>query len=614
MKVHLQRRGGALIDGQASMPSRTAMLLRMFVAFVLCCGLMIPGNLVVQRAWANDEPTTSGATITDDQQKQLRQSSDTGTVSVSLENVTDEWIDAVTSVTVTSLGGNDEGTQTVLDSSQYTITSSSITFTRTEAAPVFSVETGEGEELEITNRWGTTITYPQSKAYKITIAADGYADTEGEVTFYTGSSDTFSIIVVEEDGTETTVRTFTQDEMEALASFQNGSSQCGMTGFRTFSGYGVSLTDLLELADVEVSADDYFLVQTTDQYGNEFTYEELFGTTRYFLQSVYDDEEVKATYAELVESDDEAGALIELRKLLAAKALEDGSTVEPMIATRYVETLISGDDVATAVLPTAESVTYNLLVAAENQYRFIYGIAIVQEDCTVTFETGEGSDVASQTVKSNYMTSTANTTMWSSYWVNSLIIYRGQGEASSSTSTAADTLTVPEDPTRDGYVFDGWYTKDGSEDGDWGEEFDFSANNGTVDTDTTLYAKWVLAEDGESGSGTTDGSSDESNGNSDSGSTLPGDSSSDNDSTTSTASGDSFSDNDSITSTVSDDVVDDATDSDGGSAATSDTLAKTGDSTPVVPVVCVALGAAVLAFIAFMARRGSFVRLGRYIK
>lgn len=456
-----------------------------------------------------------GVAITEGQQKQLRMSSDTGSVSVTLSDVSDEWLGAVTSITVTSLGGNDKGAQTVLDASQYTISSSSITFTRTENDPVFSVAIGEGEPIDITNRWGSTITYPQSKDYKITIEAEGFFDVEGEVTFYTGSSDDFSIII-DEDGDDTTtddqivVYTFTQEEMAELASFQNGSSQCGMTGFRTFSGNGVSLTDLLKIAvekttvegidsvDDLIDEDDHFLIETTDQYGNDFTYEELFGTTRYFLQSVYDDDEVKATYAELVESDDEAGALIELRKLLAAKAIEDGSTVDPMIATEYVETLLSGDDVATATLPTEDDIEYNSLVSEENQYRFIYGIALVQEDCTVTFETGDGSEVESQTVKSHLMTSTANTTMWSSYWANSLIIYNdADADLEDDVSTAADTLVEPEEPTRDGYIFDGWYTKDGSEDGDWGEEFDFSANDGTVDQDTTLYAKWVEADEGE---------------------------------------------------------------------------------------------------------------------
>ncbi len=49
--------------------------------------------------------------------------------------------------------------------------------------------------------------------------------------------------------------------------------------------------------------------------------------------------------------------------------------------------------------------------------------------------------------------------------------------------TTVDTSTLPV-PTKDGYNFDGWYTKDGT-DGDWGDLFD-----GNVSESMTLYAKW----------------------------------------------------------------------------------------------------------------------------
>ena len=45
-------------------------------------------------------------------------------------------------------------------------------------------------------------------------------------------------------------------------------------------------------------------------------------------------------------------------------------------------------------------------------------------------------------------------------------------------------------PTRNGYKFLGWYTKDGT-DGDWGEEFTAES---TVSEDTTVYAKWIATD------------------------------------------------------------------------------------------------------------------------
>ena len=51
---------------------------------------------------------------------------------------------------------------------------------------------------------------------------------------------------------------------------------------------------------------------------------------------------------------------------------------------------------------------------------------------------------------------------------------------------SGDTVTAPEPPTRDGYIFDGWYTaKDG------GTKFDFTK---PITADVTLYAHWVAQE------------------------------------------------------------------------------------------------------------------------
>ncbi len=59
--------------------------------------------------------------------------------------------------------------------------------------------------------------------------------------------------------------------------------------------------------------------------------------------------------------------------------------------------------------------------------------------------------------------------------------------------TEANPKIIPEgdglpttNPTREGYEFVGWYTKNGA-DGDWGEQFTAES---TVSEDTTIYAKW----------------------------------------------------------------------------------------------------------------------------
>ena len=439
----------------------------------------------------SDEPAQDTPTIVTDQQIQLRQSGDTGTARVSLEGATAEWAAAVDGVSVKAVNGNDAGTVTKLAADQYTVDAENgrIALNRTEDEPVFSVAVGEGEPLEVTNRWGETITYPQSKQYEITISAEGYDDVVGAATFYTGASGTFYVAVDEnKNGTvdEGEVkRTYTAEEIEGMSSFQNGSSQCGMTGFRTFSAVGVPVAELVADAGVEVDENDTFKLDTTDQFGSTFTYDQLFGE-RYFLQAAYDDEEVAEVYAQ-VTSDADSGSDTALRRVLAEKAIEDGTTTAPMISANYAETMLSGDNVGKTEVPTEDNTHINSLVGAENQYRFTYGIALVQEDVTLTFDTGDGSSVAPQTVKSHLMTSTENTTIKSTYWNNGIIITPDAAEPEQP-STAADKLAEPEDPTRVGYTFAGWYTDEACTDGN---EFDFAANDGTIDEDTTIYAKWV---------------------------------------------------------------------------------------------------------------------------
>ncbi|MCD8132248.1 MAG: InlB B-repeat-containing protein, partial [Clostridiales bacterium] len=447
-----------------------------------------------------------------------RQAGDTGTTSARFSSLSDEYKASITSVTLTPVDVTEaeDGTVTytatdtgdaeypyapeeiTLTEDQYYFSGNYLYINRTAEDPVIYVM--EGHESFSYSSYSYyyqktfNYTFPQSQTYVVTIEADGYETFSDTWTWYTGTSSDFSIII-DEDGDDSTtddqtvVASWTAEELDEMATFANGSSQCGMTGFRTFTTMGVSLEDLLEEAGVTLNEDDHFLLDTSDQYGNDFTYEDLFGTTRYFMAAIYDDD-FADYYNELVNSDDEAGATIELRRYLAEQALENETTIIPRINTSYVETTISGTDLATAELPTEENTTFNSLVSYENQFRFVYGIAIVQEDCEVTFDTQGGSDVESQTVLSHYMTSTSNTTWSSSYFVNSLVIYRhadADAEAEAE-SAAADTITEPEDPTRDGYLFMGWYTDADCTDGN---ELDFTSNDGTVDQDTTLYAKWI---------------------------------------------------------------------------------------------------------------------------
>ena len=83
----------------------------------------------------------------------------------------------------------------------------------------------------------------------------------------------------------TVVKEYTREDIEEMAEFHNGSSQCGMTGFRTFSGMGVPVRTLLEQAGVTVGTTDAFEIDVTDHYGvNTHNYSSLLGGDRDLFQ------------------------------------------------------------------------------------------------------------------------------------------------------------------------------------------------------------------------------------------------------------------------------------------------------------------------------------------
>ena len=445
-------------------------------------------------AWQPDEvePAPAGATIVADQKFGLRATDGAGRdVSIDLSDLPEGWAKAVTKVTVTPYGNDGQAEEPIeLEASQYTIDTGAGTLTihRTGDNPVINPKAGDtidGKGLDIPGMWGST-TYPNAKRYQISISADGFADTVGTIDAGTLYSETLDLKV---NGEIAKIITSEDLRNEESYEFQNGSSQCGMTGFRTFSGMGVPVTDLLEECGIELAPGDTITFECTDDFNKTFTYDELFGQTRYFMQSAYDDPEVKEVYDRVsaAEGDAATGGSIELRQILAKKALEDGSVAVPMISDHYTETLLSGDNVGTTAVPTEENTEIDDLVSLENQFRFFFGIALV-DSATVSFDTGDGTDVASQTVKVAPMTSTENTTINSKYWVKGIDVEKGAYEPGE-TAEPADALVAPDDPTREGYTFGGWWTKDGSADGDWGEQFDFAT--GTISANTTLYAKWI---------------------------------------------------------------------------------------------------------------------------
>ena len=71
--------------------------------------------------------------------------------------------------------------------------------------------------------------------------------------------------------------------------------------------------------------------------------------------------------------------------------------------------------------------------------------------------------------------------------------YDDKGEYESVTAKAGETAVEPDDPTREGYTFGGWYTES-----DGGSKFDFDTE---ISADLTLYAKWNIESSGGGGGG-----------------------------------------------------------------------------------------------------------------
>lgn len=217
------------------------------------------------------------------------------------------------------------------------------------------------------------------------VTADGYKDLNEELTLVNYGAKSFQIRVVGKDGKVYPQKTFTWDELEKMAADKEAyyNTICGMAGLRTFKTEGVLLTDLFDAAGVKFGEGMELQVRTNDSAETEndsatedayyrngrFTYDELMGTTRYYLNGAYENEETRAEILKAMESGNVSD---EVRKVLGQV---DKTPVEPMIGLRYVESMYRDED-----RNALEEAPYSEMIENERAMRFLFGLKMDEND------------------------------------------------------------------------------------------------------------------------------------------------------------------------------------------------------------------------------------------
>ena len=220
------------------------------------------------------------------------------------------------------------------------------------------------------------------------VTADGYKDLNEELTLVNYGAKTFQIRIVGKDGKIYPQKTFTWDELEKMAAGKDSyyNTICGMAGLRTFKTEGVLLSDLFDAAGVKFDKGMELQVRTNDSAETEndsetedayyrngrFTYEDLMGTTRYYLNGAYENEAVRAEILKAMESGNVSD---DVRRVLGKV---DKTPVEPMIGLRYVESMYSDSD-----MEALEEAPYSEMIENERAMRFLFGLKMDENDPTM---------------------------------------------------------------------------------------------------------------------------------------------------------------------------------------------------------------------------------------
>jgi len=159
-------------------------------------------------------------------------------------------------------------------------------------------------------------------------------------------------------------------------------------------------------------------------------------------------------------------------------------------ATEYTITYVTADGATHSNILTYTNETDLTTLADATLKGHAFGGWYTDDSYATAVTTVAGGEIGNKTIYAKFTANTYN--VWldgneEASYVVSFNLNGAEGTIASQTVTPTATLKYPTVPTRDGYIFAGWYENENCT----GSLYDFTA---VVTSDTTLYAKWVKVE------------------------------------------------------------------------------------------------------------------------
>ena len=332
-------------------------------------------------------------------------------VSLALTGATEDWASKVTEVTVDGVAVPKREAKTgepVFDSTQ-----------TCDINEFGIVQMGTGKIASFTLAIPTECfakTPKRSNTYKIVVKAEGYKDTEADVTIESFGADKLYVRHLDKDGKVLSTKTYTMEDIEGLAAYQKNVEQqglCSHHGIRGFMANGITIEDLFKDAGIDSywkegaeirlrvnDADDATVNDDPDKdnYMAEgaYSYSYLMGQPRYIFTDINKDAGNTELYNKIMELQSGSTKVIwkdaegnDIEKsfhnylnedMRAALATAKKQEVKPFIATEMYE-----NDLDYGFSPIPEYGT----TRANYGFRFFYGMAMDETGIVAKDETNQ---------------------------------------------------------------------------------------------------------------------------------------------------------------------------------------------------------------------------------